>query len=260
MEEAQRRKRLPAEAGRSQQAALLTERAQTALGRGALSDAFEQARRAHGLDPAHPPAAELLARLVADDGRVRRARKVLERTWRVAPHPALSAAYLDILGDAPPLDRYRAVTHLAKENPHHPESRFAIAEAAVDAKLWGEAKQQLEALESLAPTARIFRLWARLVEAETQDDAAARSWIDRAADAEADKAWVCANCGTVADDWSAVCGHCGSFATQSWKQPPRVHRAVIATQGLPNSEAEPATSGAVPPTIVAEAEETAQTG
>ena len=76
-------------------------------------------------------AAELLARLVADDGRVRRARKVLERTWQVAPHPALAAAYLDILGTAPPLDRYRAISQLTKDNRDHPESRFAVAEAAV---------------------------------------------------------------------------------------------------------------------------------
>ena len=239
VEEAQRRKRLPADIGRRQQAALLTERARIALGNGALSDAFEQIRRAHDLDPAHPPAAELLARLVADDGRVRRARKVLERTWRVAPHPALAAAYLDILGAAPPLDRYRAVAQLTKENRDHPESRFVAAEAAVAAKLWGEARQQLEALESLAPTARVYRLWAQLAEAEAHDDVAARRWIDRAAEAEADKAWVCAVCGTVVDDWSAVCGHCDAFATLSWKQPPRVHRAAIAPPVAPDAGLDP---------------------
>ena len=268
VEEAQRRKRLPAETGRRQQAALLTERARTAYGRGAVSDAFQQVRRAHDLDPALPPAAELLARLVADDGRVRRARKVLERTWRVAPHPGLAAAYLDIAGDAAPLDRYRAIGRLTKDNRDHPESRFAIAEAAVAAKLWGEARQQLEALESLAPTAQVFRLRAQLAEAEAQDDAAARRWIDRAADAEADKAWVCASCGTVADEWSAVCGHCGSFATQSWKQPPRVHRAVIAAPDLPEAghdskpQSEPAPAAAAPVEAAAEtdADKTVRTG
>ncbi len=247
VEEAQRRKRLPADVGRRQQAALLTERARTALNNGALADAFEQVRRAHDLDPALPPAAELLARLVADDGRVRRARKVLERTWRVAPHPALSAAYLDTFGTAAPLDRYRAITHLTKENRDHPESRFAVAEAAVAAKLWGEARQQLEVLETLAPTARVYRLWAQLAQAETHDDAAARRWIDRAAEAEADKAWVCANCGTVADDWSAVCGHCDAFATASWKQPPRVHRAVIEPPVAPDAPTDPGRDPAVDP-------------
>lgn len=239
VEEAQRRKRLPVEVARRQQATLLTERARAAFDRGALSDAFEQVRRAHDLDPALPPAAELLARLVAGDGRVRRARKVLERTWRVAPHPGLAAAYLDIAGDAAALDRYRAIAQLTKDNRDHPESRFVVAEVAVAAKLWGEAKQQLETLESLAPTARVFRLWAQLAEAEAQDDVAARRWIDRAADAEADKAWICAACGTVADDWSAVCGHCGSFATLSWKQPPRVYRAVIAPPVSPEPGHDP---------------------
>jgi len=239
VEEAQRRKRLPADAGRRQQAALLTERARAAVDRGALSDAFEQVRHAHDLDPAHPPAAELLARLVADDGRIRRARKVLEKTWRMAPHPSLSAAYLDIAGDAAPLDRYRTIGQLTKDNRDHPESRFAVAEAAVAAKLWGEAKQQLEVLDTVAPTARVYLLWAQLAEAEADDDVAARHWIERAAGADADKAWVCADCGTVADYWAAVCGHCHSFAVLSWKQPPRVHRAVIAPVESSDDRLEP---------------------
>ncbi len=263
VEEAQRRKRLPADVGRRQQAALLTERARVALNSGALADAFEQVRRAHDLDPALPPAAELLARLVADDGRVRRARKVLERTWRVAPYPALSAAYLDILGSAEPLDSYRAITQLTKDNRDHPDSRFALAEAAVAAKLWGEARQHLEALETLAPTARIYRLWAQLTEQETHDDAAARRWIDRAAEAEADKAWVCASCGTVADDWSAVCGHCDAFATASWKQPPRIHRAVIsppdAAASVSDAEPEQASGTTLDTVAEAEPDKTAQT-
>lgn len=263
VEEAQRRKRLPAEVGRRQQAVLLTERARGALNIGALADAFEQVRRAHDLDPTLPPAAELLARLVADDGRVRRARKVLERTWRVAPHPSLAAAYLDILNSAEPLDRYRAITQLTKDNRDHPESRFALAEAAVAAKLWGEARQHLEALESAAPTARVYRLWAHLTEQETHDDAAARRWIDRAAEADADTAWVCASCGTVADEWSAVCGHCGDFATAEWKQPPRIHRAVIASPDAAASVAdtERQQGGATALDAVADAEtdKTAQT-
>lgn len=264
VEEAQRRKRLPAETSGRQQAALLTERARAAFERGSLPDAFEQVRRAHKLDPAHAPAAELLARLMAGDGRLRRARKVLERSWQMAPQPKLAETYLDIAGDADPLDRYRSVTHLTKENRSHPESRFAVAEAAMAAKLWGEAKQQLEALETAVPTAKVFRLWAQLVEAETQDDVAARRWIDRAAEADADTAWVCAGCGTVADDWSAVCGHCGSFATLSWRQPPRVHRAVIAPPESLDPEFEDGREVAPVdgPTIVADkdADETAPTG
>lgn len=264
VEEAQRKKKLPAEAGRLQQAALLTERARAAFNDGALTDAFEQVRRAHALEPAHVPAAELLARLVADDGRARRARKVLEKTWRLSPHPALSAVYKDIAGGATPLDRYRAIAQLTKDNRDHPESRFAVAEAAVAAKLWGEARQQLEALEAEAPTARVYRLWAQLAEAEADDGAAARRWIDRAADADADKAWVCASCGTVADDWTAVCGHCHAFASLTWKQPPRVHRAVIGPAPAPDTDIESDATPTPPPAVVttvdATTDETVKTG
>ena len=64
-------------------------------------------------------------------------------------------------------------------------------------------------------------------EAETEDDTAVRRWIDRATEAEEDKSWVCSHCGTVADEWSAVCANCSAFATLSWKQPPRAYRSLI---------------------------------
>src|SRR5690606_5398844 len=110
VEEAQRTRRVQESAGRRQQAALLTERARTAQAAGQTADAFAQARRANDLDPRMVPAALLLARLVAADGRPRRARKVLERTWQAAPHPAVATAFLDIAAAAaPPLERYKAL-------------------------------------------------------------------------------------------------------------------------------------------------------
>lgn len=228
VEQAQRKRRLPAEQGRRQQAVLLTERARDARQAGNLADALEQARRANELNPSLTPAALLRARLVAGDGRARRARKVLERAWQVMPHPGLAEAYADIAGGVAPLDRYRAIEALTRGSRERPESRYALAHAALAAKLWGEAGQHLTALEASEPTARVYRLYARLAEEDGGDEEAARNWLDKAAEAEADNAWVCEECGTVADDWSGVCGQCHAFATLAWKQPPRVHRAVVA--------------------------------
>jgi HemY protein len=234
VEEAQSHKRLSVEKGRHQQAALLTERARLSIRQNRLSEALEQVRKAYNLDPANSAATVLLASLVSKEGKKRHSKKIIERSWRLEPHPSMCQAYLAIVGDVADLDRYRSVVHLTKENRDHPESRFAIAEAALAAKLWGETKQQLEALEHLSPTVRVFRLWARLAELGAEDDIAARRWIDRATEAEADRAWLCSNCGTVADDWAAVCLNCSEFATQLWKQPPRAHRAIIASD-LPAS-------------------------
>ncbi len=234
VEESRKSKRGDAGAGNRQQAALLTERARVARASGQVADAYAQARKANEIDPALVPASELVARMVAEDGRARRARKVLERAWTRTPHADLKKAYLDIDADgAAPLERYKSVETLVKSTRDHPESRLALAEAALDAKLWGEARQHLDAMIDSDPTAQVFRLRARLADEDSEDATDVEIWLEKAATADADPAWVCGECGTVADDWSAVCGNCGSFATLEWKRPPRVHRAVVSPTAAP---------------------------
>ena len=229
VEESQKSKRGKARSGTGQQAALLTERARAARAGGQLADAFAQARKANDLDPDLVPAAELVARMVAEDGRKRRARKMLEKSWARTPHPALMATYLNFAVDSKtPLDRYKAVETITRSTREDRESRLALAEAALDAKLWGEARTLLDALLAAPPTARVFQLRARLADEDSEDPSTADEWLERAAAADADAQWVCHDCGTVADEWSAVCGNCGAFGTLAWNQPPRIHRAVMA--------------------------------
>jgi len=240
VEESQKGKRAKGSAGNHQQAVLLTERARTARASGQLADAFAQARKANDLDAELVPAAELLARLVAEDGRARRARKVLERAWARKPHPDLMDAYLEIgVESDAPLDRYKAVEAMVKTTRTHPESRLALAEAALNAKLWGEARAQLQALETERPTLRVFQLRARLAEEDNEDTSSPETWLERAAAADADSQWVCGDCGTVADEWMAVCGNCGGFATLEWNQPPRVHRAMVAPTAVSPEPTQP---------------------
>ena len=65
-------------------------------------------------------------------------------------------------------------------------------------------------------------------------DAAARSWLDRAAPETPDSTWVCAACGTAADEWSAVCGQCGQLQGLRWRPPPRLQTPEAV---LPGDEA-----------------------
>ncbi|HCP01180.1 MAG TPA: hypothetical protein DIT35_06785 [Rhodospirillaceae bacterium] len=209
------------------QAALLAERARESYSAGETADAYAQARKANELDATLVPAAGLLARIVAEDGRARRARKSVEKSWARAPHPDLREVYLGLIDpNTGSLDRHKAVEILVRAIPEHPESRRALARSALDARLWGEARRQLDELEAIAPTAGVYRLRARLSEEDPEDTTTSAEWLERAAGADSDPAWVCGDCGTVAGDWSAVCGHCGAFATLAWTQPPRVHRVL----------------------------------
>ncbi|MBI4183038.1 MAG: heme biosynthesis protein HemY [Proteobacteria bacterium] len=176
---------------------------------------------AHELAPDFTPAAGELARRLAAAGRGRKAAAVIERAWAMAPHPDLLAAYVALGRDEEPLRRIKTVERLTARNPEHAESRLALARAHLAAGLWGVAREQLLAAAEGAPTARVFRLLAELEERENGDAAAARRWLLRAAEADADPAWLCESCGALAPAWEGLCGHCQSFDSFRWRSRPR---------------------------------------
>lgn len=244
--DAVKRKVVPEADGRRHRGALLVERAREAVAAGRTAEALDLAGKARESVPGFVPAVALEAELLGGTGKGKRGQRLVEDIWARSPHPALARAYAGLLADAGPIERFKRMHALADRAPDHPESRLTIAGAALDAELWGEARLQLDALPGADVTARACRLRARLEDAEHGDARAARQWLERAAAAPADPAWTCGNCGAVAPDWSAVCGHCGEFDTVAWAPPPRV--SVLTAEDLDAPMAEivelPAITGA----------------
>jgi HemY protein len=235
----------PAEARRAQ-AALLLEQSRAASGDGNARLALDLADRAQDADPRFAPAAAWRASLLRDAGRVRQAARVIEAAWRMAPEPALAEVYGMLAPDEAPLARMKRFQQLATSNPDHVETHLALAEAALRARLWGEARRHLaragvqeNADEAAAlPPARASRLMAEVEEAEHQDSARARLWLSRAAAAAAlEPTYVCAKCGAEATRWVAVCPSCRAFASFEWRAPLHGPRAQLAA--MPPSLAPP---------------------
>jgi HemY protein len=216
-------------------AVVLAERARAAQN---SEDALIFAREAHKLDPGLVAATALAAGLLAAQGKARAATKMVEAGWTCGPHPDLARAYTAIAPDEPALERTRRFERLHALNPDHPESRIALAEAALEAELWGEARRHLEAAATERPTQRVYRLLAALEErqgADSLDDKgdlddggtmineeAMRQWLLRAASAAPAAAWLCSKCGAASDQWRARCAGCGAFDSLDWKLPPTV--------------------------------------
>jgi HemY protein len=201
-------------------------RAERMLAEGRKEDAFTQARLADRSDPDFLAAALLHARLAVERKALKEAAKVVERSWPRTPSAGLAALYRRAAPEAKPLEQVKRFTRLAALNPGHRESLLALAEANLEAELWGEVRRHLSQLVTLdgedPPRAQVCRLMARLEEAERKDSAAARRWLERAAAAPPDPAWVCQTCGAVATRWSANCGACESFDSLDWRLPRRV--------------------------------------
>lgn len=214
-------------------AALDFQLALEALERGDESAAVKLLRRLCEAAPGFTPAVARLARIHLDGGQGGRAATLIERAWAVAPHPDLASLYWRARGADAGLARAKAAQRLARQNPDHPESHLAIAGAALEARLWGEARRHLGLAGGEAPPARVCRLMAELEESEKGDGAAARAWLVRATLADPDPAWVCAECGHAVADWRIRCDQCDALASFHWQTPPHVARLADGTATAP---------------------------
>jgi HemY protein len=224
-------KALPEAEARRKRAVLLTERARTEP----PADGLTAAREAVKLAPDFVPARVQYARILTGAGREREAAKVIEQGWSMAPHPDLAAAYAALAPEEAPIARYRRFERLSALAPRHRESLLALAECAIAAGLWAEARKDLEFVaeaEHDRPSHRLARLMARLAESDRGDAAALRRWLTAAAEADPEPGWRCTRCGALAPAWQANCPHCRAFHTLVWQAPPRA-AAPIALAPVP---------------------------
>jgi HemY protein len=177
--------------------------------------ARQLALEAHGLAPELVPAAELAARLLSEANDVRKATRVIETTWKLAPHPDLADAYTHArMGDAA-RDRLKRARALADLAPRHREGLLAVAAAALEARAFDEARQALIPLIE-HPTQRVCLMMAALAEAEGHVGEA-REWLGRSVRAAPDPVWIAD--GYVSDRWLPVSPADAKLDAFVWKAP-----------------------------------------
>lgn len=242
-------------------AGLLTEKArQSLIADGAdisAEAAMNAAREAVKLAGDFAPARFVLTRLLARSGKRKEAMRLIEQIWDSHPHEILGEAYLLAGDNERPLERTQRLERLQRQNPEHPETHRLLAEADLMADLWGEARRHLERLAEIeraafdAPTRSTCRAFARLEESERRDQIAARAWLDAAAEAPADAAWICGQCGNPGDagpesgQWQLTCPRCQAIDSLVWRVPKRAPSVHVATLSLPAAAPATERSGTV---------------
>jgi HemY protein len=247
--QARKRRLIPRERAGHHRGVILYELSCAAVACGDRRRGVSLAARSQGLVPELATPAAHHARLLLDGHRIGPAARAVERAWRTAPHPELAQIYGMIHTGETPLARVKSFERLAAQNPSARESHVALAEAALGAQLWGEARRHLEqALKAptppammvmsansalfssppesairdgdhAGPTPRLCLLMARLEEEEHGPGDAMRSWLDRAVTAMPDPRHICTACGGESLQWRSRCPHCGSFDRLLWRTP-----------------------------------------
>jgi HemY protein len=199
---------------RRQRAVLLTAQAQ-ALAQTEPARAVALAREAAKLANDLVPAAALAGRLLGEAGERRKAARIIERAWRVNPHPDLAAAYAALRPGDSARQRLSRVEALAAKGPADAEAALAVARAALDAQEFSAARTAL-APYTAAPRKRVAALMAELEMAQG-DEGRAREWMARALNARRDPAWTAD--AFVSDHWLPISPVSGRLDAFEWKDP-----------------------------------------
>jgi HemY protein len=209
------------------------------------------ALEAHKLAPDLVPAALIASRLFVRAGDIRRASRILEATWKHAPHPDIADAYATVRSGDSAVDRLKRVRHLAALRANHVEGSLATARAAIDARDWRSARNALGGTLRANPTERVCLMMAEIEEGEHGDQGRVRAWLTRALNAQRDPAWVAD--GQTFDRWAPISPVTGRLDAFEWRvagDRPARRAEIEVDEPMTAGEPEPIRPVAVPAPIV----------
>jgi len=193
--------------------------------------AMEMAAQAHRFDPSLIPAAVMAGSMLAARGHLRKAAKILEKTWKLAPHPDIAEVYAHLRSGDSPTDRLKRLTKLLKISSGGEEGAVALARAAIEARDWQRAREALRARLNDDPSSRIYQLMAEIEQEESGDMGRAREWLARAVRARRNPAWTAD--GHVSPTWLPVSPVSGELGAFEWKTPVQGSEQVAMLEPLP---------------------------
>jgi len=183
--------------------------------------ALDAALAAHKLAPELVPAAAIAGRILAERGEVARATRLVEKTWRLSPHPDLAVIYAHARPGDSTHDRLSRAKTLASKTPSteagSQEGPLAIARAAIEAHEWEEARRAIAPMVEAQPTRRACMIMAEIENGEHGNKGRVREWLARAVSAPRDPAWTAD--GHVSDRWLPVSPETGRFDVYEWRVP-----------------------------------------
>jgi HemY protein len=177
------------------------------------------AKQAWKSDPSLPAAAIAYARRLREGGRERSAQDVLRRSWTANPHPDIADFALAPASDK--VARLKTGTALVADTPSHAETHLLLGRLHLEAGQTEDASRHARAAASAGVNQRRLHVLNADIADASGDEAAQRSALRLAANADADPSWRCTSCGATHDHWLPACPSCHAVGRIAWTVPPR---------------------------------------
>ena len=219
-----RRKVKPESLVKKSRAVVLSALAQSKKLEGNEKEAIVASESALNYDKEFVPAALIRTGLISDVKSQQKAVSFIESFCKRKPHPKILEAYVKLWQNEEDLQKYQRLQNLLDHKVVDDEVMLFMAQSALNAHLWREARSKIELIKEKKVTVSYCLLMSELEKLEMHDDNLSKSWLEKASRALPDKTWACNSCGAVALEWSATCGNCHAFDTIIWKEPPRVEQ------------------------------------
>ncbi|MCK5296988.1 MAG: hypothetical protein KAJ75_08870 [Alphaproteobacteria bacterium] len=196
---------------------ILTAMHDKAIKAGEAEKAEKYIREASSTDIMFVPSTTRLAKIENEAGKTKKAVAPLVKVWKEKPHPEIAKTFLGLWEDESEFLLVQRAEQLAMVNKKQPESHLMVAKMAMKAKLWGQARKELDLfLVNRETTKEVAYMNAEFEEKGNQDIPKAISWFREAENCEPNETWLCNECNTRHDKWSATCPSCKAFASFKW--------------------------------------------
>ena len=197
--------------------------------------AADDAQAALRLVPELVPAAIIAAKALYRDNIERKASAILERVWKINPHPDIAATFVNGVGGLSATERLKRAERLESSQPEAYESLEAVASAALDTRDFTLARSKAHAAARVEMRESIFLLLADIEEADTGDQARVRHWLAMARRAPQDPAWIAD--GFVSRTWLPISPVTGRIDAFEWRKLEPVTGSVVAHDPIDAEEA-----------------------
>ena len=165
-------------------------------------------RQAHETDETFVRAAIQTAELDVRAGQIKKARRLLQKLWRISPSWAVYEVYLTLTAKETPIEAVKDVEELMAENPKTAINDLIFADCSLKAHLWGQAKTAVHKYLLTHPDSKRALMIAEEIAAYNQDEKAAEEYRAKASEVPSEMPYYCEVCHTTFEKDHTTCPVC----------------------------------------------------